>query len=349
MTRKQVTTTQPRFEIIRQSGHTDNQQIRYRDDPPTIHNDIDKIPAHYSERIVNDDTRKQEFSFAIADYEQKPEKEQFIITRPSKQEKTQAEKPINFPTKSSSENEDILDTDENDKVDLRTGAMVCCSCTERPEDCPSQSNLNITSVSSNQSEESRNLSKRDIPTNDIISDQKEEQVQLESDSSLNTHCPRSHSFPCFCYNTELEDAKGELKSPALDVHLSFDTNTEQFDVHRVHITKPSFDYDTLYCLRENIVNEEGEDQNSPQETLVTTADEEEIDNTIEALEYDEDEIWKDNDFTDLSTESPINISTQNENSKPSKESHVYGLEALIKYKIKKVKTTWNKLKNLLNY
>merc|ERR1712117_588840 len=103
--------------------------------------------------------------------------------------------------------------------------------------------------------------------------------------------------------------------------------------HRVHITKPSYDYDTLYCLRENIVNEEDEDQNSPQETLVATGDEEEIDNTIEALEYDEDEKREDNDFTDSSTESPLNISTQNDYSKPTKESHVYGLEALIKYKI----------------
>jgi len=298
ITRHQTTTSQPRFELIRHAAQTQDHDI----------------PAHYSERIK--DTRKQEFSFAIADYnhnhQSEQNKEEFIITRPSQPEKAELDdSPINFPSEGNFESKG---SEEKEKLDLRTGSMVCCSCSKRYEDCPSQSNnFKIGRISNNQSE-SRNLSKRDIPAYDVVRNKNEEPVHWESDSSLNSHCPQSSPFPCFCYNTELQDAEEDRKSPAIDVHLSFDPNTEQFDVHRVHITKPSFDYDTLYCMRESLGNEEDEAKNATQESITTTTT------------PDDEEIGT-----------------------PLKESEGYGLKALIKYKIKKVKNTWSNIKSLLNY
>ena len=76
------------------------------------------------------------------------------------------------------------------------------------------------------------------------------------------------------------------------------------------------DYDTLYCMRESLGNEEDEAKNATQEsiTTTTTTDDEEI-------------------------ETPLKEA----------EGEGYGLKALIKYKIKKVKNTWSNIKSLLNY
>ena len=139
--------------------------------------------------------------------------------------------------------EEILGADE--KLDLRTGSMVCCSCSQRYEDCPNQADsfaINPRVGSTPQTNQSINSqTNRDIQIDKITTNGEEEPVRWENDSPLNTHCPPHHPFPCFCYSTKLEESDQDphLKSPALDVHLSFDTKTNEFDVHKVHITNPS--------------------------------------------------------------------------------------------------------------
>jgi len=239
--------------------------------------------------------------------------------------------------------------------------MVCCSCTQRYEDCPNQSNdfaINprIGTVSNNQSINLHNITKRDASFDKPTTREEEEPVQWESDSSLNTHCPPSQPFPCFCYSTSLEDATQpqNLKSPALDVHLSFDQNTQEFDVHRVHITKPSFDYDTLYCVRESEDNEEEDDSNAAHTlpTTTTTPDQEETEEENEIDSHEYDVIEEGSGLSeDIAIDSDINEDeeTTTEQIKSSHVSDGYGLKAILKYKIKKVKNTWSNIKNLLWY
>ena len=269
-TRAKTSTPQPRFELIRDSDNTPakySERIRQSDtrkeqfsfaiekyqpsreqfiitrpapdqkDKQTKHksSSIDKVPN------LDDSTKVKN---NINDAVKFPNSNEGIFSENTEYVKNVNPSITNDPHNKSDEEEF---TASNEKLELRTGSMVCCSCTRRYEDCPNQSNdfvINprIGTVSNNQSINLHNITKRDAPFDKLTTSKEEEPVQWESDGSLNTHCPPSQPFPCFCYSTNLEDAKQpqNLKSPALDVHLSFDQNTQEFDVHRVHITKPSF-------------------------------------------------------------------------------------------------------------
>ena len=107
------------------------------------------------------------------------------------------------------------------------------------------------------------------------------------------------------------------------------------------------DYDTLYCMRESVDNKE-DDADTTEQVLAMTTNipdtEEEIDN--EKDEYDD--IAANADAQEDS-ETMTQQETTTDSVENSKESEGYGIKALIKYKIKKVKNTWSNIKSLLRY
>jgi len=131
-----------------------------------------------------------------------------------------------FPNTIVDHNIDTIDENHVEKERL-----WCCSCVQLGNECPHQEINDYTSFNST-----------------------DKNIQFNIWEQENI-CPGSTSVPCFCFNSHVANQqKGGnsslQKGPGLQVYFDYDKESGRFQLQHLFLTKPSFNYEMLFCSRQ---------------------------------------------------------------------------------------------------